>query len=772
MKEIDVLPRFKPLSLKFPEIPIFSYNGKLENELERGTINEEQALNLFRAMVLVRNFEYMVADLDTGRFIPYDGFQFFGATHLYVGEEANAIGIMSSISKNDYITSTHRGHGHVISKGLFAICEMDEDELNYFLRNASEDGFPIKKYESNREATIDYHIFKTMSELLGKEEGYCHGRGGSMHIADYNTGNLGANAIVGGSLAIATGAAMAIQKNEENRVVVCIGGDGAMNNGIAHEAMNFSVMKQFKKGLPILYFVENNQYGMTGQQSGEVTGVDFLSQRGAGYNSVNMHAETICGMNVLTVREAVKRAKEKLLRGDGPILIESMTYRFLGHNLKDKGNSYRSEKEKDTWKAEDPVTRLQNELLLLGILSEKGVQEETASVRRKIEEITILASKGTNPEPKTISRGLFSDTSSENLGKEYETKLLRKRPRSYKRDSNDAILGRHAIAEALIEEMIRDKRVILYGEDIADYGGAFNVTLGLLDIFGRERVFNTPISESAIIGTGVGAAIAGLRPVVELMYIDFILQAMDQLGNQAAKARYMFGGKMKIPLVIRTMIGGGTGYAGQHSQSLESIVSQIPGIKVVIPSNAYDLKGLLKTAIRDDNVVVFIEHQMIYTEKGVVPENVEYIIPFGKARRVQEGTDITIIAYSSMVSKALEASKILEKEDGLSVEIIDPRTLVPLDVESISNSVKKTGRAVVVVQAPYTGSYASHIAYEIHVNAFRSLKAPVKIIAAYDVPPPMAHTLEIENIPGVTHILRGVREVMNIGVEHPFTRYR
>ncbi|HUT84353.1 MAG TPA: thiamine pyrophosphate-dependent enzyme, partial [Thermodesulfobacteriota bacterium] len=211
MKEIDVLPRFKPLSLKFPEISIFSYNGKLKNELEKGEISEGQALNLFKAMVLVRNFEYMVTDLDTGRFTPYDGFRFYGATHLYVGEEANAAGIMSSISKNDYITSTHRGHGHVICKGLFAIYEMNEDELNYFLRSASDDGFPIKKYGNNIEAAIDYHIFKAMSELLGKEEGYCHGRGGSMHIADYNTGNLGANAIVGGSLAIATGAAMAIQ---------------------------------------------------------------------------------------------------------------------------------------------------------------------------------------------------------------------------------------------------------------------------------------------------------------------------------------------------------------------------------------------------------------------------------------------------------------------------------------------------------------------------------------------------------------------------------
>jgi len=756
VKEINVLPEYNPEEISFNSIPLFHYRANLKSEIDKGVITIDEALKLYRVMLLIRNFEFMVIDLSTGNFVPYDGFKFIGATHLYVGEEANAVGIMSVLNINDYITSTHRGHGHSVAKGLFAIYQMDDDQLKQFLGDWPTDG-----YKSLRDAAIDYHLFQAMAELLGKEEGYCHGRGGGMHIADFYTGNLGANAIVGGSFAIATGAAMAIQKQGLDRIVVCIIGDGAMNNGIAHEAMNWAAQRQWKKGLPIVYYIENNQYGMTGQQRGEVTGIDYLSQRGAGYNSVNMHAETIWGMNVLTVREAMTRVREQLLNGEGPILLESLTYRFLGHNYKDKGVAYRSEEEKKAWMNEDPITRLKNELIELGALTEKDAENENGIARKKVEEITKKAANATNPDPKDMYMGLYADTTSDNIGEEYKTKNLLKKPRKYTRDSEGKMLFRHAVAEAITEEMIRDKRVIVYGEDVADYGGAYQVTLGLLDIFGRERIFNTPISEAAIIGTGLGAAMIGLRPVVEIMYIDFILLAMDQLGNQVAKARFMFGGKMTIPLVIRTTIGGGKGYAGQHSQSLEAVVTHFPGIKVAIPSTAYDVKGLLKTAIRDDNPVLFIEHQMLYVDKGEVPEGVDYTIPFGQARIAREGKDITVVTYSNIIKNVLAAAEILEKEDGVSVEVVDPRTLVPLDIDTISKSVNKTGRAVVVNQAPYTGSFASHISHEIQQNSFRDLKAPVRVVAAYDVPPPMARPLELENIPSVERILKNLRETLS-----------
>lgn len=750
-----MLPCFKPGAISFSEIPVFRYHGSLTHELKNRTITEDEVFRLYRVMLLIRSFERMVADLSTGAFLPYKEFKFVGATHLYIGEEANAAGIMSVIHKDDYITSTHRGHGHSVAKGLFAIYQMNDQELERFLGNWKQDS-----YNSLLDAAADCHLYQAMAELLGKENGYCRGRGGGMHIADYNTGNLGANAIVGGSFAIATGAALAVNTLGEQRIVVCIIGDGAMNNGIAHEAMNFASMRQFKRGMPILYFVENNQYGMTGQQKGEVTGIDFLSRRGAGYNPSNMHAETICGMNVLSVCEAVRRAKGLLLEGKGPVLIESMTYRFMGHNYKDKGVSYRTEQESEAWKREDPIERLKREMVENGLLAEEDAVEENRKARSQIERITVMAARAADPNVKHIYSGLYADTGSQDIDEHCRTLRLLKKPRRYTRDSEGKMLFRHAVAEALTEEMIRDRRVVLYGEDVADYGGAYQVTLGLLDTFGRERVFNTAISEAAIIGTGVGAAMAGLRPVVEIMYIDFILQAMDQLGNQAAKARFMFGGKMKIPLVIRTTIGGGKGYAGQHSQSLESIVTHIPGVKVVIPSTAYDVKGLLKRAIRDDNPVAFIEHQMLYVDRGRVPEDEEYTIPFGQARIAREGKDITVVTYSNMVKNVLTSAEVLEQEDGISVEVVDPRTLVPLDEKTIIESAQKTGRAVIVNQAPYTGSFASHISHTIQTGAFHSLEGPVRIVAAYDIPPPMSPVLENENIPSVERILKAIREAL------------
>lgn len=763
MKSIDVKPCIgKSSKIKLPEIPLFRYTPSLKEDLERGIITKEEALKLFQAMLLQRNVEYMVRDLDVKRFVPYEGYEYRGTSHLSVGQEATAVGTMSVLTKEDYITSTHRGHGHCINKGLFALWSMDRAGLEKFVETAVANEFPIDQYEDLLEGAIDYHLYRIMAELLGKEAGYCKGRGGGMHIADFSVGNLGANAIVGGSMGIATGAAYAIKQLNQKRIVVCMVGDGAMNNGIAHESMNFACMAQFDRGLPVVYFIENNQYGYTGQQKGEVTGIEHLSQRGAGYNPVAMHAETICGMNVLSVREAVRRAKELCMKGQGPVLIEAETYRHWGHNFKDKGTAYRTEAEKEAWLKHDPVDWFKEELIKNGLITQPEAEDEWKKARAKIEKVTMLAVKSRDPDPKNMFFGLWADTNSNDIGDKYKTVKLLKPPRTIPRDSEGKILARHAVVEALTEEMLRDRRVVVWGEDVAEQGGAYSATLGLLEIFGRDRIFNTAISEAAIIGTGIGAAMAGLRPVVEIMYIDFILQAMDQVGNQAAKARYMFGGQYTVPLVIRATIGGGKGYAGQHSQSLESIITHFPGLKVVAPSNAYDMKGLLKTAIRDDNPVFFIEHQWVYLEKAVVPVGVDYTIPFGIANIVREGKDITIVAYSNMVSRSLQAAEKLEKEEGISVEIVDPRTLVPLDIDTISRSVQKTGYAVIVVQAPYTGGYASHISHEIYRTCFEKLKAPVRIVSGYDVPPPMAYTLENENIPNAERIARNVREVLGV----------
>ena len=317
---------------------------------------------------------------------------------------------------------------------------------------------------------------------------------------------------------------------------------------------------------------------------------------------------------------------------------------------------------------------------------------------------------------------------------------------------------REAIREAVIEEMDKDKSVFLIGEDIGVYGGAFRAYKGLLEKYGPERVVNTPISEIGIVGAGVGAALTGQRPIAEIMFIDFTTLAMDQIVNQAAKIRYMTGDSLNVPMVIRTQGGAGKGVAAQHSQSLEAWFYHVPGLKVVMPATSYDVKGLLKTAIRDDNPVVFLEHKMIYLIKGEVPEE-EYTIPFGVADIKREGSDITIVAYSNMLFKSLEAAKELEKE-GVSCEIVDPRTLVPLDIDTIVESVKKTGRLVVVTEACKRGSVASDISAKVTEKAFDWLDAPVKIVAGLNTPIPYNSTLEQASIPHTKDIITAVKEII------------
>ena len=317
---------------------------------------------------------------------------------------------------------------------------------------------------------------------------------------------------------------------------------------------------------------------------------------------------------------------------------------------------------------------------------------------------------------------------------------------------------REAIREAVIEEMDKDKSVFLIGEDIGVYGGAFRAYKGLLEKYGPERVINTPISEIGIVGAGVGAALTGQRPIAEIMFIDFTTLAMDQIVNQAAKIRYMTGDSLNVPMVIRTQGGAGRGVAAQHSQSLEAWFYHVPGLKVVMPATSYDVKGLLKTAIRDDNPVVFLEHKMIYLIKGEVPEE-EYTIPFGVADIKREGSEITIVAYSNMLFKSLEAAKELEKE-GISCEIVDPRTLVPLDIDTIVESVKKTGRLVVVTEACERGSVASDISAKVTEKAFDWLDAPVKIVAGLNTPIPYNSTLEQASIPHTKDIITAVKEII------------
>jgi pyruvate/2-oxoglutarate/acetoin dehydrogenase E1 component/TPP-dependent pyruvate/acetoin dehydrogenase alpha subunit len=676
-------------------------------------LSKESALDLLRQMWEIRLFEDRVYDL-LGRNI------IKGASHLYAGQEAVAVGAVSVLRDDDLITSTHRGHGHCHARGA-----------------------SIAKTEEAKQE----HYNKMMAELCGRETGYCLGRGGSMHIADVEKGNLGATGIVGGNIPVATGAGLAQKMQESDRVVLCFFGDGASSTGNFHESLNMAGLWQ----LPVVYIVENNLYGMSVPITSAAAKLD-IADRACAYD---MPGEVVDGMDVLAVRDAVSRAIERARQGAGPSLIECQTYRWYGHSRSDP-RAYRTKEEEADWKARDPIPSFAARLVESGVCTQDEIDALEEKVEDAIEEATKFALDSAMPPSEELENFVYAPFkwTEADYTKERE---LRDRCRTGGPGTRK-ILYREALQEAAREEMQRDPSVFIMGEDVGLYGGAYGATRDLFDEFGANRVRDTPISEATIGGAAVGAAMAGMRPIAEIMYVDFTPLAMDQIANQGAKNRYMFGGKTIVPMVIRTEGGAGRSIAAHHSQSLEALWTHFPGIYVAMPSTPFDAKGLLKAAVRDDNPVMFIEHKMLYGIEGCVPDE-DYIIPYGVADVKREGSDVTVVTYSRMVHRSLKAAEELAGE-GISVEVIDLRTLNPLDMKTIASSVKKTGRVVGVTEAYKTGSFISELAMRIQEDVFDWLDAPVVRVAAADVPVPMSEALEDAAIPGVESIIAGIRQVL------------
>jgi len=778
VKQIKLEFENKPGKLKFDSIPVFGYNKTLSREVADGNLNRLKCLDILEQMLSIRAFEEMLVEIMAGIYGPLPGFKYVGPTHLSIGQEATSVGSISAIGASDYITSSHRGHGDAISKGHNAIKSMTADVLKEhleknrkYLLSIAQDYSAKDPKDILEEIAIKVHIYRMIAELFGKSDGYCRGVGGGMHIADFELGHLGANAIVGGHMAIAAGAAISCRYRANGKLVLCLAGDGAYSNGIAHEAMNLSCMAQFdnglmetKYGVPAIFAIVNNGYAMSGQESGEITGLDYLARRGAAYNLDAMHAEVVDGMNVAAVMDATARAASLARSGKGPVLLEFMTYRYKGHSLSDP-LSYRDRAETELWQDKDPIAAFSASIAGTTFPKEQGAgitAHDISILKDKVynrnAQMAKIAAEASMPSGDSLLKFVYSEDRPYQIPAEFaHPKTLKEIP-AYKRDGSGRINTRFAIREAIAEEMAQNGRIVLFGEDVADYGGAFGVTAELLSVFGRTRVFNSSISESAIVGAAVGMAMTGLIPIVELMYDDFILMAMDQIGNQAAKWSYMSGGQVSLPLVIRTTIGGGKGYAGQHSQSLEAIAAHMPGLVVIAPSNAYDAKGLLKSAIRGSSPVVFFEHQFVYNMASEVPSH-EYLLPIGKAAVIRQGSDITIVSWSNTVNEALKAAGTLESE-GISVEVIDVRTLVPLDIETIIASVKKTGRALVSSQEVAQASFAAEVASRIGEVAFDWLDGPVMRLCAPNGIPPSASNLEKLFLPDAEKMVKVIREMI------------
>ena len=681
--------------------------------IEEQSLTKEDLLTYMRQILEIRAFEDNIADL-LGRAV------LKGASHLYAGQEAVAVGAIAALNRDDLITSTHRGHGHAHAHGD-AAAETDEEKQTHYNR--------------------------MMAEVLGKSGGYCKGKGGSMHIADVSHGNLGATGIVGGNIPVAVGAALAQKLMNTGKVVVCFFGDGATNTGNFHEALNMASIWD----LPVVFVVENNHYAMSVPWK-KASKLPDAAHRAAAYG---MPGTVVDGMDVLAVRGAVLSAVERARAGEGPSLVEAKTYRWYGHSHSDP-RTYRTREEEKEWRDRDPIIVLQNEMAALGWLGDEEFADLTDVTEQKMERAMEYSQQSPEPNRGEVDTDVFAPAKFTQKDFDRDKQF---REQMNKGEVTREITYAQAISEALSEEMRIDPTVFVMGEDVGLYGGAYGATRGLFEEFGEWRVIDTPISEATIGGAAVGAAMSGMRPVAEIMYVDFTPLCMDQVANQGAKNRYMFGGLTKVPMVVRTEGGAGRAIAAHHSQSLESLWTHFPGIYVVMPSTPYDAKGLLKAAIRDDNPVMFIEHKMLYKNTGPVPEE-DYLIPFGVADIKRGGKDVTLISYSRMVLRGLEAAEELAKE-GIDVEVIDLRTLNPLDMATIVDSVKKTGRVVCVTEAYQNTSFINEVMARINEQAFDWLDAPMIRVAAADVPVPRAEALEDEAIPNVGRIIAACKKVVS-----------
>lgn len=651
-------------------------------------MDTDELADAYRRMCIIRRMEERVSVLYAQDVIP-------GFVHTSIGQEACAVGALIHARDTDVITSTHRGHGHVLAKGL--------------------------------------EPRKMLAELMGKETGACRGRGGSMHVADPELGIFGANGIVGAGIPIAVGAAHAARVRGDGDAVICFFGDGAIATGAFHEAVNLAALWK----LPIVFFCENN--GFSEFSKAEDQHPVPIAQRAHAYG---IDVSELDGGDVEAVAAGMQDVLKKVRAGEGPILVEASTVRVHGHYEGDQQRYRDAAEMASEIAAADPLTLTRARLLGRG-LTEVEVDAIEQQADATIDDAEQFARTSPEPGPETALDYVYAPRPEvpEPAAPSEEQPLL-----------SQSKMIRKALGDALDH----DPAVFLAGIDVAG-GNVFGLTRGLAADH-PGRVLDTPISETAIMGLGVGAAMAGLRPVVELMYLDFLGVCLDQLMNQAAKLRLMTGGAVTVPMVMRTQFGSGRSSGSQHSQSLEAILAHIPGLTVVMPSSGADAYGLLRSAIEDDNPVVFIEHRLLYEQKSRVPDE-SYRVPIGKAKIVRAGTDVTIVAWSRMVTHALQAAETLQSS-GISVEVIDLRTIVPLDRETILESFARTNRMVIAQEAVTDFGVGAEIAALAVGSGFWSLDAPVVRVGARYSPAPYSPVLEREWEAGAAEIVAAVQEVM------------
>jgi len=624
-----------------------------------------------------------------------------GACHTYIGEEAIAAGVCANLTPDDAVFSTHRGHGHALAKGV-------------------------------KPASL-------IAELLGKAEGCSAGRGGSMHLFAPEIGLMGTSGIVAPCILQAAGAGYSFKLMKSDRVAVAFFGDGASNNGAFHEGLNMASIWK----LPVLFICENNQFA-TEISINYSAGNPEIAQRAVAYNIPGISVD---GNDAVAVFNAAAEAVASARNGGGPTLIECKTYRIRPHAEGMGDFSYRTRKEVEQWKKLCPILRARKMMLEQKIASENELEAIAAEITAEVSSAVKAAEAAAWPDPATAAIHVYDEN---------PPQVISIVPPAS--GAGREITFVKATLEALISAMESERNLFVMGEGIGKRGGNFATTTGLFEKYGAVRLCDTPICERGFVGLAVGAAMTGSRPVIDFMFADFILDAAGEIINQLAKMQYMSNGRLKMPVLLRGCIGIGHSAATHHSGSYASMYAHFPGLRVVVPSTPYDAKGLFMRALRGNDPVLFLEHRELMAIKGPVPE-CDYEVDFGKAVVRREGRHVTVVAAALMAHHALKSAVQLESEN-ISVELIDPRTISPLDTETIARSVKKTGRLLVVDEDFSPFGFAGEVEAQIAEKCFDDLDAPVRRLTGAFTPTPYSPSLEAAVVPNVATIIKAVRDLL------------
>ncbi len=783
---VDPIELRKPGKIHFEDIAVNQYNKSIADE--KKNFSNADFVRIFNDMAVLREFESMINSIKIKG--EYQGFKhsYPGPAHLSMGQEAAAVGQAYNLDLDDMTFGSHRSHGEVLARGLASIYKLPDDKLYQIMKDfmGGETLAPVEKINKTgnvKDLAVDFLLYGFMSEIFARRTGFHRGMGGSMHVFFLPFGIYPNNAIVGGAAPVALGAALYKKVNDKKGIVISNVGDGAVGCGVVYESMNFAAMDQFKTlwekkgGLPILFNFFNNDYGMGGQTRGETMAYDFLARLGAGVTPSQMYSERVDGFNPLAVIDAVGRKKKLLLEGKGPAMLDVVTYRFGGHSPSD-AMSYRTPEEVEAWKEYDPLITYRKALVDAKVEKDAKFDEILASVSERMLKLCKLAADPVESpyhdfakDPYYIENLMFSNGAVEKMeDRPVDVKMpMAENPRvkqianklryafddkGNKVSDMKAFNIRDGLFEAIIDRYYKDPTLTSYGEDVRDWGGAFAVYKGLTEALPYHRLFNSPISEAAIVSSAVGYALCGGRVIVELMYADFMGRAGDEIFNQLAKWQAMSSGILKMPVVLRVSVG--SKYGAQHSQDWVALPAHVPGLKVCFPATPYDAKGLMNAALNGTDPVIFFESQRIYGKgeefhKEGVPTGY-YEIPLGEPDVKRVGSDVTVLTIGATLYKAMEAAKILSEQYGVEAEVIDARSVVPFNYDKVVESVKKTGKIILASDACERGSILNDFARNIGELCFDYLDAPPVVCGAKNwITPP--HEFDEEFFPQASWIV-------------------